>query len=453
MLPSLNKHIDHKSQRRAADLVVVGPNGKTFRTDGKSNADYLAYGQKVLAVGDGTVVTAIDGVPDNAPGTVVGQCGNTTEAHIQQRPLCLGYTNNRLALVYLAMTRFDDLSVAAQTGYAQLLEACLGAEHLRSVVDLPGSFASKIVKGHKYWYLQYTEPAGKLRQVYVGPNVPAVRELIRRKQAKAPGAAAIKALARSALALGCTGIPPRQFRVIRRLADYGFFKAGGLLIGTHAFLAYGNMLGVRWRNASRTQDVDFAHAGRSIALLLPSNVEVQVPEAIQSLNMGFLPITGLLGKTGATYLVPREPAFRLDFLTTLHRGGDEPYVHPQLHVTLQPVKFMELSLEEVQQAVLFCEEGAVLVNVPHPARFALHKLLVEGIRTGTFAAKALKDRAQAAQLLAYLQLHRKEEVEEVWKDVCGRGKGWATRALAGLKAVARENPDLELESWLQAQDV
>lgn len=347
-------------------------------------------------------------------------------------------------------TRFDELSLAAQTGYAQLLEACLGAEHLRSVADLPGSFASKTVKGHKYWYLQYTEPAGKLRQVYVGPDSPAVRELIRRKGEGAPAAAAIKALARSALALGCTGIPPRQFRVIRRLADYGFFKAGGLLIGTHAFLTYGNMLGVRWRDASRTQDVDFAHAGRSISLLLPGNVEVQVPEAIRSLNMGFLPISGLTGKAGATHLVPREPEFRLDFLTTLHRGGDEPYVHPQLHVTLQPVKFMELLLEQVQRAILFCDEGAVLVNVPHPARFALHKLLVEGIRAGTFAAKAPKDRAQAAQLLAYLKLHRKEEVEEVWTDLYERGKGWSDRAGAGLKAVARENPDLELERWLRA---
>jgi hypothetical protein len=32
---------------------------------------------------------------------------------------------------------------------------------------------------------------------------------------------------------------------LRRLADYGFFRAGGVLIGTHASLAYGNMLEVR----------------------------------------------------------------------------------------------------------------------------------------------------------------------------------------------------------------
>ncbi len=31
--------------------------------------------------------------------------------------------------------------------------------------------------------------------------------------------------------------------MIRRLSEYGFFRAGGVLVGTHAFLSYGNLLG------------------------------------------------------------------------------------------------------------------------------------------------------------------------------------------------------------------
>src|SRR3546814_10620956 len=95
------------------------------------------------------------------------------------------------------------------------------------------------------------------------------------------------------------------------------------------------MLGVRWGDSSRTQDIDFAHAGKSVALALPSNIEVKTRDAIESLQMGFLPITGLANKSGASYLIPQDPGFRLDFLTNLHRGGDTPYEHPQLHVTLQ----------------------------------------------------------------------------------------------------------------------
>ncbi len=68
--PELNRHVTYPSQRRAADLVFVGPDGAMHRGDGKKNEDYYAYGQDVLAVADGTVITAIDGVPDNTPGSL-----------------------------------------------------------------------------------------------------------------------------------------------------------------------------------------------------------------------------------------------------------------------------------------------------------------------------------------------------------------------------------------------
>lgn len=65
----VNHHVFYLSQQRAADLVVLGPDGKTYRGDGKRNEDYYAYGQEVLAVADGTVIMAIDGVPENEPGS------------------------------------------------------------------------------------------------------------------------------------------------------------------------------------------------------------------------------------------------------------------------------------------------------------------------------------------------------------------------------------------------
>ena len=72
------------------------------------------------------------------------------------------------------MSPATELTLNAQTAYAQLLDAALAAAQLRSVADLPGSFAAKTVKGYKYWYYQYTEPSGKLRQVFVGPEGAAV---------------------------------------------------------------------------------------------------------------------------------------------------------------------------------------------------------------------------------------------------------------------------------------
>ncbi len=345
------------------------------------------------------------------------------------------------------MASYTELSLTAQTAYAQLLEAALAAEHMRSVADLSGSFASKIVRGAKYWYFQYTEPSGKLRQVFVGPDAAPVHALMARK-AQASAVVALGPLARSCAALGCSEILPRHLRVLQRLAEYGFFRAGGVLIGTHAFLAFANMLGVRWGDGSRTQDMDFAHAGKSLSLALPGDVQVATHEAIESLGMGFLPVSGLASKLGASYLNPREPGFKLDFLTTLHRKGTQPYEHPQLGITLQPLKFMEFSLENVHQAVLFAGDRCVVANVPQPARYALHKLLVYGEREGTFATKSGKDLLQAKLLLSYLKTQRATEVEEVWADLISRGPGWVRRARQGRAALDKLAPDLQIKKWL-----
>lgn len=346
------------------------------------------------------------------------------------------------------MLRFTELSLSAQTAYAQLFDAANAAELSRSVANLAGSFAQKTVKGRLYWYFQHTDIAGMARQAYVGPDTPEVRKLVELR-AHAPGADALRALARSAIALGCQPLVPRHFRVIRRLLDHGFFKAGGVLVGTHAFLAYGNLLGVSWGDASRTQDVDFAHAGKSVSIALPTNTEVDVHRAIESLEMGFLPISGSAGKAGATYLNPKEPDFRLDFLTTRHRGGDAPIEHPQLHVTLQPLRFIEYSLENIAQVALFSAEGTGVVNVPHPARYALHKLLVYGERSGSFTQKANKDLAQAAALLDWFKRYRPWEVEEAWQDMVSRGRGWVSRIGRGVKALDRWAPELSVADWLK----
>ncbi len=74
-----NYHASTRSQRRAVDFVIRDATGSTFRGDGSRNGDYYAYGQDIVAPADGTVVTVIDGVPDNTPGSMnpfsaVGNC-------------------------------------------------------------------------------------------------------------------------------------------------------------------------------------------------------------------------------------------------------------------------------------------------------------------------------------------------------------------------------------------
>jgi hypothetical protein len=345
--------------------------------------------------------------------------------------------------------QFTHLSITAQTAFAQVSEATLTAEHLRTVAELPGAFTPKLVKGHKYWYYQFTEPSGARRQIFVGPDNGAVQALIAKSEQ--PVDKNVSALARAALALNCAEVLPRHFKVLRRLSEYGFFSAGGVLIGTHAFVAYGNMLGVQWSSAdaAMTQDIDFAHAGKNISLALAANCKVQLHDAIQSLEMGFLPISDMAGKTGGAYLIPNEKEFRLDFLTTVGRNGEVPYRHPNLQITLQPLKFMEFSLENIQQTALLSGAGAVMVNVPHPARYALHKLIVAGEREGTFMMKAGKDLMQAGLLLGILRESKPWDVEEAWESLKARGTGWSRRAFRGLAVLNAKFPEEQFDQWLK----
>jgi hypothetical protein len=345
------------------------------------------------------------------------------------------------------MNFYEPLSLTAQASYSQLFDAAQSAELARSVASLPGSFASKKVKGNTYWYFQHTDVSGRLRQIYVGPDNPRTRALVERHGAR-ESPDRIRRLAAAATALGCEPVLLAHFRVIRRLADYGFLAAGGVLVGTHAFLAYANMLGVRWGDTSRTQDVDFAHAGKQMAIALPGNLQVDAHAAIESLAMGFLPVLTVAGRAGESYAVPSDPDFQLDFVTPLHRGANEPYTHPQLKVTLQPLKFMEYLLEDVQQAALFAAEGAVVANVPHPARYALHKLIVFAERGASRRAKANKDLAQSAALLSYYRTSSPWEVDAAWKDLVARGPGWRERALRGRDALATIAPELDIPKWL-----
>jgi hypothetical protein len=75
----VNNHISAPGQRRAADIIIKGANGLSHKNTGRRNEDYFVYGKQILAVAPGTVVTAIDGVPDNEPGSMnplcaVGNC-------------------------------------------------------------------------------------------------------------------------------------------------------------------------------------------------------------------------------------------------------------------------------------------------------------------------------------------------------------------------------------------
>ena len=336
---------------------------------------------------------------------------------------------------------FADLSPAAQTNFAELFEQSLAATLNRSVSDLPGSFNKKTVKGRDYWYWQIRDLEGVNRQVYLGPDDERLVKLIQQHgEGKSRPSSDLGGLAAACVSLGCMSVISQHFAIINRMAEHGFFRTGGVLIGTHAFIAMANMLGVRWTSGWRTSDVDFAHAGKNVSVALADNARADMHDAITSLEMGLLPQNSLVAGPGATYITAKKDV-RVDLLTPAGRK-DAVYHYEPLNVSLQPLKFMEFSLERPTQTALIAGEQVVVVNIPSPMRYAMHKLVIMGEREEAFRTKVSKDAGQVAALVEYGLLRSPVALKAAAQDLMSRGPGWRSRAAEGLRHVKAVEPEI-----------
>lgn len=336
---------------------------------------------------------------------------------------------------------FIELSLSAQTTYAEIFDQTRSLE-IDSLSSLPGAFYTRVIKNREYVYFGYRDANSASRMIYVGPNDDRVKSLVAKFKI-AKSYKKMSDLVRSAQVLGCQGMMPKHFKITKQLANYGFFKAGGILVGTHAFLAIGNMLGVHWTSGNKTLDVDFAHAGKNISIALPADMCISVHDALTSLEMGLLPIQHFSGAAGAQYRNPQDPELRIDFLTSIGREK-ENVVMSNLGISLEPLKFMEFSLEGTTQAIVMGRDDVCLVNIPSPERFAIHKLIVYGERKPSERVKSIKDIEQSAALIDWhIKNGCADKITETWHDAVSRGPGWRSRAQTGLDFMLLRHPELK----------
>ncbi|MBS0338748.1 MAG: hypothetical protein JSS40_18490 [Proteobacteria bacterium] len=225
-------------------------------------------------------------------------------------------------------------------------------------------------------------------------------------------------------------------RVIAGLASAGVFRVGAVLVGTHAYIALGNLLGVRWESALRTQDIDLAAA--TVLQVAVPQAEADLPKALDALNMGFLPVPGLNPKSPETSFKVRGQQLRVDLLTpAMGSRSGKPVAIPRLKAAAQPLELLDYLLE-APIAVPLLNGGATLVNVPDPARFALHKLLISGRRQVFEQAKAGKDRQQAGEIIASLYEDRRGDLRLAVEALNKRAAAWRARLKRELAKLPEE---------------
>jgi len=320
--------------------------------------------------------------------------------------------------------------------YAELRQRLETVEAMRSVSCLSGEFTTKSVKAGRYHYFQATLPGGRA-QIYLGPDCEDVRRLIADFKSGRHDAQAdeelVQRLAAQIIAGGVIAIAPDQSRVIKRLSDSGVYRAGGVLIGSTAFNVIGTHLGVQREAPLRTtQDVDVAGCSR-VSLAVP-DLKADVPAAIESLKMGFFPVPRLSHKEPSTSYAIRGKTLRIDLLTPARRTTTSPVFIRRLNAAAQPVRYLDYLIEDPVSAAMI-SGSPCLVNVPQPARFALHKLIVSQERSVTSADKKRKDLAQASALVQLLKEDRPGDVRIARAELEKRGKSWTARLMRALKEV------------------
>lgn len=293
--------------------------------------------------------------------------------------------------------------------YSELIDQCW-----RSLFDGHGiSFVKKVIKGKTYWYLQRV--IGKQKtQHYIGPdNQKTVDQIEKEKSFWEQAKPEIQTRRRlvSMLASGGAETPVHtEALVLKLLERSGVFLAGGVLVGSQAFKQYGNSLGVHLdQKALRTHDVDVA-APVTVSVGIHQGA-VDLRQVLLESDLGFFEIPALNRRNPSTSYFIRGQQMRVDLLTPMIGKPDgKPVYLPWLKASAEPVRFLDFLMEDIQRAVVVALDG-ILVNIPNPSRFALHKLVISQRRNPGEENKARKDIRQAGQLLEVLLEMRPGDVE------------------------------------------
>lgn len=320
------------------------------------------------------------------------------------------------------------------TLYADLRERLEMFEAMRNIASISGEFTTKTVKGCLYHYFQTTLTSGRT-QIYIGPDSEEICRLIEERKFGAKDVSAdekmFQRLGSQVIAGGVTTIMPDMARIIKRLADSGVFKLGGVMVGTVAYQILGPHLGVVWDGGSRmTQDIDLAGDTR-IAIAVP-DLQADVPGIIESMQMGFFPVPRLSHKEPSTSYAIRGKTLRIDLLTPARRGVTAPVFLRRLNASATPLKYLDYLIEEPINAVMI-SGNPCLIKVPQPARYALHKLIVSQERDATAADKKRKDILQAVNMLALLRDDRPGDIERARIALIKRGVTWAKKLESACK--------------------
>ena len=314
-----------------------------------------------------------------------------------------------------------DIPLNLQTLYADLLQNA-------AANGRPASISPRNIGGVEHIYALEKDGVTR-RQRYIGPEsdpktkakVERIRHAASRARAGRSAVAALKAARIPA--------PPLYVgRLLEVLSNAGLFERGVVLIGTAAYQLYPCVVGkILAAGALQTNDADLLIAG-----LVAPKIESSEPleRILKRADPTFAANMTHNDKWPKNFIASNT--FQVDVLTARGRS-DKPVVIPSLQCSAIPLRFMEyLTAASIEVVALY--GSGVLVKVPAPARYAVHKLLVMAERPA-HSRKAPKDEQQAREL--FESLTGTPDIEDAIDDARRRGPKWRKLVDAGLKKIGR----------------
>jgi hypothetical protein len=333
--------------------------------------------------------------------------------------------------------------IAIRTLFAEFQESVFKRFALERDVSGEWTFISKQIKGKKYWYQQcYVD--GKSTQKYYLPSTPENDKAVLKKREDLSGKnALIKKLLvdeqkRSAMLKrgGVPGLDHLASSVVSTLSENFLTYKGGVLVGSHAFQAYSGMFGTTFeKNSLRTLDIDIACENSVTAY---SAKPLNVGELLKNVEKSFKYVPSLSNKYPPSSFVGPS-GIRVDIITPL-RGKPRGMVKIKniVDAVAVPLRFLDFLIKDPVDAVLIGVKGGIPVTVPHPARYAIHKLIISSQRPVSESAKSAKDIVQAEQMILICAKEQPYELRGVFNEAIKQGPKWKRCIEKGMSNISDE---------------
>jgi hypothetical protein len=321
-------------------------------------------------------------------------------------------------------------SHTAQAAYHDLVSLLLD----EAVSELRGAPTLREIKGRRYWYERY-RVGGRIKERYLGEDVPELRERLERhagigaeRKARREARTRLVRLLRSERFLG---LDSATGSLVSAMARAGVFRLGGVLIGTTAFRLYEGELGLRMSldQGAATNDIDIA-GFEKLSLALDDTIGSELARVFKDFN--FEPQPQL--ERGSPWRWRQlESQTLVEFLTPSFAEEEGLRKLAAFGVSARSLHYLNFIIAEPIAAAAVYRDG-ILVKLPRPERYAIHKLIIsDRRREGAGGAKSRKDLLQAELLAAILAEDRPADLAEAYRDAVGRGAKWQARIERSLQ--------------------